>query len=212
MKKIKGQKKEVRGVWLDYNFLNYTKSHTEVLLLSIISALDNDYGCYASNESLGKYIRRHKNQVSALISRMKNKGFISVSLDNKEHLNSKRIIRINKRLFSNLIIDHKQFCSSHVIQSNDQYSNHRIMNKKSIDRELTNFSYLELNFKNDLEIIIMKFNLSSDQLRYCVNAFNDKEIRRLNCTHFENFISNWKQNIKKNHNPSIPGFQFKRIG
>jgi len=89
-----------KGVWIPKEiWLDTTLGWSEKLLLVEINSLDNEEGCWASNEYFSEFFNLSKDRISKLISSLKNKGYITVDLIYKQGTKKieKRIVRINYR-------------------------------------------------------------------------------------------------------------------
>jgi len=69
-------------------------SLAERSLLALIYHLDNKDGCYASNAFMGKYFGFTAMWASRVITRLKDKGFISVSYSSNGEYGQQRIVKI----------------------------------------------------------------------------------------------------------------------
>lgn len=89
-----------KGVWIPKEvWLDKSLGWSEKLLLVEIDSLDNDDGCWASNEYFAEFFNLSKDRISKLISSLKKKGYVSVELVYKEGTKQieKRIVRITDR-------------------------------------------------------------------------------------------------------------------
>lgn len=89
-------KREFKGVWIPKEiFLNDDLSWTERILLIEIDSLDNEEGCFASNEYLSKFLRVSEITISNAISKLKKKGYVKqVYFDGRRRI-LKSCIKIN---------------------------------------------------------------------------------------------------------------------
>lgn len=83
-----------KDIWLDSN-LNWI----EKFLIVEIDSLDNEAGCWASNEYFAKFFGVSKDRISRLISGLKNKGYITVGFTYKKGTKAidKRIVKVTDR-------------------------------------------------------------------------------------------------------------------
>lgn len=73
--------RDFKGVWIPREiWLNTELSITEKVLLVEIDSLDNEEGCFASNEYLAKFIGISKDRVSKLISGLSKKGYLTTRI------------------------------------------------------------------------------------------------------------------------------------
>lgn len=79
------------GIWIPLELLKIKDlKHQELILLSMISNLQNEKGCYASNKYLGNILNLSKGRVSCIINSLKNRGYIR-SFINKDKGNVRRL-------------------------------------------------------------------------------------------------------------------------
>lgn len=89
-----------KGVWIPKEiWLDKSLGWSEKLLLVEIHSLDNDSGCWASNEYFSDFFNLSKDRISKLISSLKKKGYITVEIVYKEGTKKidKRIVKIADR-------------------------------------------------------------------------------------------------------------------
>ena len=93
-----GAKRDFKGVWIPKEiWLSADLSVVEKCLFVEINSLDNEHGCYASNKHFAKFLGISDHQVSRLIKKLEEKGYIK----SKTHVITKgdaqafeRIIRV----------------------------------------------------------------------------------------------------------------------
>jgi len=94
-------KRKTKGIWIPIEIWEHEDlSLQEKVFLAEIDSLDNDDGCWASNEYFAKHFDLSKNRISVVISSLVNKGFLTNHLIYKE--NSKEIYRRILRITSSL--------------------------------------------------------------------------------------------------------------
>ncbi|MGE7840091.1 helix-turn-helix domain-containing protein [Lysinibacillus sp. NPDC093712] len=86
------------GVWIPRNiWLSETLTLQEKAFLVEIKSLDNEHGCFASNEHFSKFFQLSKSRCSEVINKLKDKNLIALELmyipGTKQV--EKRIIRVN---------------------------------------------------------------------------------------------------------------------
>lgn len=94
--------RDFKGVWVPREvWLNGELGWTEKMLLVEIESLDNENGCFASNEHFATFFGLSKNRISKMVSTLKEKGYITVKMVYKEGSKQidKRIIRVDKSMF-----------------------------------------------------------------------------------------------------------------
>jgi len=90
--KKKPENRDFKGVWIPKEiYLNEDLNWTEKILLIEIDSLDNEKGCYATNQYFADFIGKSKNWVSQCISKLKKEGYIY----QEEFNGRKRILKSN---------------------------------------------------------------------------------------------------------------------
>lgn len=86
-----------KGVWIPKEiWLSTDLTEGEKLLLVEIDSLDGDQGCFATNEYFAKFFNKSPRQISRLINRLAQKGFISSEVIRGERNEViRRVIHIN---------------------------------------------------------------------------------------------------------------------
>ena len=81
-----------KEIWLDKNL-----SWMEKLLLTEINSLDNDDGCFASNNYFARFFQLSPGRISQLINSLKNKGYVTIEYEREGKNIIKRVVRILNR-------------------------------------------------------------------------------------------------------------------
>lgn len=94
------QKRAFEGIWIPkLLYLDEALTWSEKLLLLEIKSLDNEKGCYATNQYLADFFKLSKSSISKMVSRLQKLGYISVKIeykkDNPKQVD-KRIINITR--------------------------------------------------------------------------------------------------------------------
>ena len=197
--------KEFKGIWIPKEYLECKSlTHPERLVLSIITALDNGKGCYATNRYFGKILDLTKNHISTLINSLNEKDFISCYVDQSE--GNKRIINISTHIdklldpISNLKDTYTEK-PLHPIRENPIHNNkdYNKVNKKR-ERARSHFDFLNTQFPKEINILKGKYNLPLNEWKFCINKFDQKNLRpeNINLITFETYLSNWNNNLKDN--------------
>ena len=88
-----------KGIWIPREiWLSKELTIQEKVLLAEIDSLDNDEGCFASNDYFATFLGLSKERTRKIIASLKDKGYISIELIYKEGTKEvdKRIIRVIK--------------------------------------------------------------------------------------------------------------------
>ena len=90
------QKRDFKGVWIPKEiWLSTDLKVMEKLILVEIDSLDNEDGCFASNEHFSKFFSLSKNRCSEIIKSLEKKGYIKIDYIYQEGSKaiSRRVIR-----------------------------------------------------------------------------------------------------------------------
>ena len=99
-------KRDFKGVWIPKDiWLAKNLSWTEKLVLTELDSLDNDDGCFATNEYLGTFFGLSKGRISKIISKLAKERYIKVTLIYKNNSKEidKRVIEMLPRVKSESI-------------------------------------------------------------------------------------------------------------
>lgn len=86
-----------KGIWIPKEiWLNEDLSIQEKVFLVEIDSLDNENGCFASNDYFAKFFKLSKNRCSEVIKGLETKGLVNITYKYKEGTKSieKRIIKV----------------------------------------------------------------------------------------------------------------------
>lgn len=79
---MENKSNQFEGLWIPVEILsNQNLSANEKLVLSIIKALDKGQGCFASNKYIAGLIGLKSTTLSNIVSSLKEKGFINVTVE-----------------------------------------------------------------------------------------------------------------------------------
>lgn len=79
----KNNENKLEGIWIPLDILQLEDlSISEKVVLAVIKALDNENGCFASNEYIANVIGVKARRISAAVSSLKKKGYIRVEIFN----------------------------------------------------------------------------------------------------------------------------------
>jgi len=86
--------RDFKGVWISNAVLRSSElSLMQKVLLIEIHSLAADHGCFASNRYFSEFLEIHPRTVSAHLSSLKSKGFISMTI----HNHNRRVISIQRK-------------------------------------------------------------------------------------------------------------------
>lgn len=89
--------RDFKGVWIPKDiWLAENISWIEKLVLTELDSLDNDDGCFATNEYIGNFFNLSKDRISRIVSKLAKENYISVSFIYKPNSKQieKRVIKI----------------------------------------------------------------------------------------------------------------------
>lgn len=92
--------RDFKGVWIPKDiWLAENISWIEKLVLTELDSLDNDDGCFATNEYIGNFFNLSKDRISRIVSKLAKENYISVSFIYKPNSKQieKRVIKILPR-------------------------------------------------------------------------------------------------------------------
>ena len=76
--------RDFKGIWIPKEIWeSFQLSNMEKLLFVEIHSLDNERGCYASNRYFAEFFRVSERQIQNHIAGLKQKGFITVTIQNR---------------------------------------------------------------------------------------------------------------------------------
>ena len=91
--------RDFKGVWIPKElWLSLELSPIEKFFLIEIDSLDNDQGCFASNNHFSNLFGISRNRSSEIVKALKEKKYIKIQLIYKGKMVDKRIIKIVKHL------------------------------------------------------------------------------------------------------------------
>lgn len=159
---------EYKGIWIPKEYLECKSlTHPERLVLSIIKALDNGTGCYATNKYFGRTLNLTKNHISTLINSLNEKDFISCYVDQSE--GNKRIINISTHI-DKLLYPIINLQDTYTEKPEYPILENPIHNNKDYNKDIKTLSLTFLK-ENDFD----KFNYLKDKYSDKINDWNDFE-------------------------------------
>ncbi|WP_435625259.1 hypothetical protein [Flagellimonas sp.] len=210
---IKGFVKIYRSL-MDWEW--YTEPETSHLFVHLIMKAN-----YKDKKWKGKEVKRgslitslkHLSQSTGLsitkvrtaLKRLKNSGAISIISTNKYTMVRLLNFDVYQEIYhhSDKQIPHKnQKDKTQTSTTKEIKKKNKIKNERNGERmrTLSNFDYLNEFFHEELKRIIKDYPLAEKQLEFCINKFNTKKYENLNIGLFENYLSNWINNIKQETN------------
>mgnify|MGYP003148600101 CR=1 FL=1 len=198
----KQQIKETRqflGIWIPREiYLNKDLNWTDKILVVEINSLDNERGCFASNEYFAEFLSVSTTTISTSISKLKSLGLIEqVSFDGRTRILKAAIKQIENPPLNKLK------------SRNKANLKHNKTNNKTI---YNNISKRELKFINDVSLI-SEFNidLKENFCQYWCERNSSKTKMRFEMEKIFDIkkrLARWKSNDSKWNKPK----EFSKVG
>ena len=154
-------KRGFKGVWIPAEiWLNENLNLQEKAFYAEIDSLDNDEGCFASNNYFADFFKLSKNRCSEVIKGLEKKGLISISYEYKKGTKSieKRIIKCTRKIeegcsenrlgYSENRLGYSEKCEDNNINNN--IDNNIDINNKKEKKEKTSSK----NNKSEIDMLI----------------------------------------------------------
>lgn len=132
------QKRDFKGVWIPKEiWLSTDLKVMEKLILVEIDSLDNEDGCFASNEHFSKFFSLSKNRCSEIIKSLEKKGYIKIDYIYQEGSKaiSRRVIRCVRNIDGGI-----RNIDNPIRKTEEGYSENREDNNTSFNNTFSNTS------------------------------------------------------------------------
>lgn len=132
------QKRDFKGVWIPKEiWLSTDLKVMEKLILVEIDSLDNEDGCFASNEHFSKFFSLSKNRCSEIIKSLEKKGYIKIDYIYQEGSKaiSRRVIRCVRKIDGGI-----RNIDNPIRKTEEGYSENREDNNTSFSNTFNNTS------------------------------------------------------------------------
>ena len=132
------QKRDFKGVWIPKEiWLSTDLKVMEKLILVEIDSLDNEDGCFASNEHFSKFFSLSKNRCSEIIKSLEKKGYIKIDYIYQEGSKaiSRRVIRCVRNIDRGI-----RNIDNPIRKTEEGYSENREDNNTSFSNTFSNTS------------------------------------------------------------------------
>ena len=132
------QKRDFKGVWIPKEiWLSTDLKVMEKLILVEIDSLDNEDGCFASNEHFSKFFSLSKNRCSEIIKSLEEKGYIKIDYIYQEGSKaiSRRVIRCVRNIDGGI-----RNIDNPIRKTEEGYSENREDNNTSFNNTFSNTS------------------------------------------------------------------------
>ena len=132
------QKRDFKGVWIPKEiWLSTDLKVMEKLILVEIDSLDNEDGCFASNEHFSKFFSLSKNRCSEIIKSLEKKGYIKIDYIYQEGSKaiSRRVIRCVRIIDGGI-----RNIDNPIRKTEEGYSENREDNNTSFNNTFSNTS------------------------------------------------------------------------
>lgn len=132
------QKRDFKGVWIPKEiWLSTDLKVMEKLILVEIDSLDNEDGCFASNEHFSKFFSLSKNRCSEIIKSLEKKGYITIEYVYQQGSKaiSRRVIRCVRKIDGGI-----RNIDNPIRKTEEGYSENREDNNTSFSNTFSNTS------------------------------------------------------------------------
>ena len=132
------QIRDFKGVWIPKEiWLSTDLKVMEKLILVEIDSLDNEDGCFASNEHFSKFFSLSKNRCSEIIKSLEKKGYIKIDYIYQEGSKaiSRRVIRCVRNIDGGI-----RNIDNPIRKTEEGYSENREDNNTSFNNTFSNTS------------------------------------------------------------------------
>lgn len=132
------QKRDFKGVWIPKEiWLSTDLKVMEKLILVEIDSLDNEDGCFASNEHFSKFFSLSKNRCSEIIKSLEKKGYIKIDYIYQKGSKaiSRRVIRCVRNIDGGI-----RNIDNPIRKTEEGYSENREDNNTSFNNTFSNTS------------------------------------------------------------------------
>ena len=132
------QKRDFKGIWIPKEiWLSTDLKVMEKLILVEIDSLDNEDGCFASNEHFSKFFSLSKNRCSEIIKSLEKKGYIKIDYIYQEGSKaiSRRVIRCVRNIDGGI-----RNIDNPIRKTEEGYSENREDNNTSFSNTFSNTS------------------------------------------------------------------------
>lgn len=165
-----------KGIWIPAEiWLSKDLNITEKVFLVEIDSLDNEDGCFASNDYFAKFFNLSKNRCSEIIKALEKKQYLTISYKYKPGTKQieQRILKLtNKYLYTRMVFDNPTGVFDNSIrysensEDNNTLDNNKERKKEKKKEETYNdiiFSYTENEDLREalIEFIKMRKNIKS---------------------------------------------------
>ena len=205
------QTKEARqflGIWIPREiYLNQQLSWTDKILVVEIHSLDNERGCFASNDYFAEFLGVTKTTISTSVSKLKKLGFIEqVSFDGRTRILKAAFKETNSQTI-------KKFKGSHT----DNLTHNKTSNKTSIKTiTKSNIDSRKLKFIKDVSLLNESVETQNDFVMYWTEATKSKSNPKMKWELEKTFsiemrLARWKSNEIKWNKKSTNGKSFNSV-
>ena len=188
------QTKETRqflGIWIPREiYLNKNLSWTDKILVVEIHSLDNERGCFASNDYFAEFLGVTKTTISTSVSKLKKLGFIEqVSFDGRTRILKAAIKNSNNQSLNKLKGSHKE---NLIHNKTSNKTSIKTINKSNIDLR-------KLKFINDVSLLNESVETQNDFVMYWTESTNSKSNPKMKWELEKTFsiemrLARWKSN------------------
>ncbi|WP_236896918.1 helix-turn-helix domain-containing protein [Clostridium beijerinckii] len=187
--------RDFKGIWIPKSiWLNNNINVMEKLFLVEIDSLDNENGCFASNDYFSEFFGLSKSRCSEIINGLEKKGFLKIILQRKAGSKAieKRIIKVFD------IPNTYSKNQTDLFEKPKGYSEKAKDNNTLINNKPTNnikVIYMDLAFIDDS---IDRVKITKEQYDKLLNKYGEYQLHK-EILDLDNYIVNGKGNKYKDH-------------
>jgi len=185
------KERQFLGIWIPREiYLNNDLSWTDKILVVEIHSLDNERGCFASNDYFAEFLGVTKTTISTSVSKLKKLGLIEqVSFDGRT-----RILKAAFKNYDNQTLN--KFKGSHK----ENLTHNKTSNKTSIKTiTKSNIDLRKLKFINNVSLLNESVETQNDFVMYWTESTNSKSNPKMKWELEKTFsiemrLARWKSN------------------
>ena len=194
--------RDFKGIWIPKEiWLNKDLTMNEKLFLIEIDSLDNENGCFASNDYFADFFGLSKNRCSEIIKSLEKKGLLFITYKYRTGTKSieKRIIKVIEISTGGIreIKKGGREIDRGYSENSERYSENTEDNNTPINNTITNNTpiYISLTFIDD---VIDKVKITQEQYDKLCSKHN-KDFVHKEIIGLDNYITNGKGAKYKDH-------------
>jgi len=130
--------RDFKGVWIPREiWLNQNISWMEKLFLTEINSLDNEQGCFASNDYFAEFFYLSRQRCSQIIGSLVKKGMLSRKYEREGKMVKRRVLNILDTGIKNINKGYQIYLPGYQENYQDNNTTNNTVNKKNVGRVFT---------------------------------------------------------------------------